>query len=52
MINKPETYWNNVLFADKSKFNIFGPDGRITVRRRKKEEFYSKELSWNSKAWQ
>ncbi|GBM07244.1 hypothetical protein AVEN_25498-1 [Araneus ventricosus] len=29
MINKPETYWNNVLFADESKFNIFYSDGRI-----------------------
>ena len=36
MINKPETYRNNVLFADESKFNIFGFDGRITVGRKKK----------------
>ena len=28
MINKPETYWNNVLFAaDENKFNVFGFDG-------------------------
>ncbi|GBO00337.1 Transposable element Tc1 transposase [Araneus ventricosus] len=38
MLNKPETYWNNVLFADESKFNIFGSDGRIMVWRRKNEE--------------
>ncbi|GBL85289.1 Transposable element Tc1 transposase [Araneus ventricosus] len=37
-LNKPETYWNNVLFADESKFNIFGSDGRILVWRRKKNE--------------
>ena len=39
MISKPETYWNNLLFADKSKFNILGSDGRITLWRRKNEEF-------------
>ena len=37
IINKPETYWNNVLFADKSKFNIFGSDGCTIVWRRKYE---------------
>jgi len=44
MINTLETYWNNVLFADESKFNIFGSDGRITVWRRKNEELHSKNL--------
>ena len=44
MINKSKTYWNNVLFADKSKFNIFGPNDRITVCRRKNEELHSKNL--------
>ena len=34
MINKPKTYWNNFLFSDKCKFNIFYSDGRITVWRR------------------
>ncbi|KFM57645.1 Mariner Mos1 transposase, partial [Stegodyphus mimosarum] len=44
MINTPEKHRNNVLFADESKFNIFGSDGRITVRRRKNEELHSKNL--------
>ncbi|GBM70546.1 Transposable element Tc1 transposase [Araneus ventricosus] len=44
MLNKPETYWNNVLFADESKFNIFGSDGRIMVSRRKNEELNPKNL--------
>ncbi|GBN52640.1 Transposable element Tc1 transposase [Araneus ventricosus] len=44
MLNKPETYWNNVLFADKSKFYIFGSDGRIMVWRRKNEELNPKNL--------
>ncbi|GBO37993.1 hypothetical protein AVEN_209798-1, partial [Araneus ventricosus] len=44
MLNKPETYWNNVLFADESKFYIFGSDGRIMVLRRKNEELNNKNL--------
>ncbi|GBO27609.1 Transposable element Tc1 transposase [Araneus ventricosus] len=44
MLNKPETYWNNVLFADESKFNIFGSDGRIMVWRRRNEELNPKNL--------
>ncbi|GBN05033.1 Transposable element Tc1 transposase [Araneus ventricosus] len=44
MLNKPEMYWNNVLFADESKINIFGSDGRIMVRRRKNEELNPKNL--------
>ncbi|GBM96206.1 Transposable element Tc1 transposase [Araneus ventricosus] len=44
MLNKPETYWNNVLFADESKFNIFGSDGRIMVWRRKNKELNPKNL--------
>ncbi|GBN67072.1 Transposable element Tc1 transposase [Araneus ventricosus] len=44
MLNKPETYRNNVLFADESKFNIFGSDRRIMVWRRKNEELNPKNL--------
>ncbi|GBN38876.1 hypothetical protein AVEN_167691-1 [Araneus ventricosus] len=44
MLNKPETYWNNVLFADESKFNIFGSNGHIMVWRRKNEELNPKNL--------
>ena len=44
MINKPETSWNKVLFADESKFDIFGSDGRIIVSRRNNEELHSKNL--------
>ncbi|GBN11025.1 hypothetical protein AVEN_17604-1 [Araneus ventricosus] len=44
MLNKPETYWNNGLFADESKFNILGSDGRIMVWRRKNEEINPKNL--------
>ncbi|GBM71348.1 Transposable element Tc1 transposase [Araneus ventricosus] len=44
MLNKPEMYWNNVLFADESKINIFGSDGRIMVWREKNEELNPKNL--------
>ncbi|GBM30235.1 Transposable element Tc1 transposase [Araneus ventricosus] len=44
MFNKPEMYWNNVLFSDESKFNIFGSDGSVMVWRRKNEELNPKDL--------
>ncbi|GBL80687.1 Transposable element Tc1 transposase [Araneus ventricosus] len=44
MLNKPEMYWNNVLFADENKINIFGSDRRIMVWRRKNEELNPKNL--------
>ncbi|GBO28127.1 hypothetical protein AVEN_18901-1 [Araneus ventricosus] len=44
MLNKPETYCNNVLFAYESKFNIFGSDGRIMEWRRKNEELNPENL--------
>ena len=44
MINKPETYWNNILIADKSKFIIFGSDDHIIVWRRKNVELNPKNL--------
>ena len=31
-------FWNNVLFAEKSKFNIFGSDGCTIVWRRRNEQ--------------
>ncbi|GBL84214.1 Transposable element Tc1 transposase [Araneus ventricosus] len=33
MLNKPETYGNNVLFADESKLNIFGSYGSIMEKK-------------------
>ncbi|GBO24560.1 Transposable element Tc1 transposase [Araneus ventricosus] len=44
MLNKPEAYWNNDLFADKSKYKIFGSDGRIMVWRKKNEEVNLKNI--------
>lgn len=31
--------WNNVIFSDESKFNVLGPDGWTSVRRRKGERY-------------
>ncbi len=38
-IGKSPEYWNQVLWSDESKFNIFGSDGRIMVWRRPGEAF-------------
>lgn len=43
-INKNSDYWNKVIFADESKFNIFGSDGRILVWRKPREEFRKQNL--------
>lgn len=39
-----QTFWNNVLFTDESKFNLFGSDGRVNVWRRPNEELKQKNL--------
>lgn len=43
-IHKENPYWNDVIFTDESKFNIFGSDGRRMVWRKKNEEFNFKNL--------
>lgn len=39
-----ETWWNNVIFSDESKFNLFGSDGRVMVWRKKNEELKRSNL--------
>ena len=34
-----EEQWNQVWFSDESKFNVFGSDGRVHVRRKTGERF-------------
>lgn len=43
-VNKPESFWKNVIFSDESKFNLFGADGRSKVWRKPKEAFKTKNL--------
>ena len=33
------TDWHKIIWSDESKFNLFGSDGRIYVRRRVGEEY-------------
>ena len=35
---KPLGFWNNVIWSDESKFNLFGSDGKVMVWRSTKEE--------------
>lgn len=38
-LNKPPEYWENVIFSDESKFNLFSSDGRVMVWRKPNTEF-------------
>lgn len=37
-ILKDSEWWNEVIFADEGKFNVFGSDGRKMVWRKKNEK--------------
>lgn len=43
-VTKPITYWEDVIFADESKFNICGSDGRTMVWRKPNTELNSSNL--------
>lgn len=43
-LREPANYWNDVIFTDESKFNIFGSDGKVTVWRKANEELRKKNL--------
>ncbi|GFV20012.1 transposable element Tcb2 transposase [Trichonephila clavipes] len=34
VLRKPQQFWNEVIFSDEGKFNIFGSDGRRMVWRK------------------
>ena len=38
-MEKPYDYWKHILWLDKSKFNLFGSDGKIMVWRCTMEEY-------------
>ena len=33
-LKKDESWWNDVIFLDETKFNLFGTDGRVMVWRK------------------
>ena len=41
-ISKEEKWWKDVIFADESKFNVFGSDGRTIVWRKPNTEMEKK----------
>lgn len=41
---KPEEFWQNVIFTDESKFNIFGSDGQVRVWRKPNTELDPQNL--------
>ncbi|GFX39932.1 transposable element Tc1 transposase [Trichonephila clavipes] len=41
-ILKPQQFWNEVIFSDESKFNIFGSDGRRMVWRKPNSSHHPK----------
>lgn len=44
-INEPENFWDDVIFTDESKYNIFGGDGREKVWRKPNTELEEKHLT-------
>ncbi|GFV47671.1 transposable element Tc1 transposase [Trichonephila clavipes] len=44
-ILKPQQFWNEVIFSDESKFNIFGSDGRRMVWRKPNTSHHPKHTS-------
>lgn len=36
---KPLSFWDDVIWSNESKFNLFGSDGKVMVWRSKEEEF-------------
>lgn len=43
-VNKDQSFWNTVIFADESKFNLFGSDGKSYVWRKPNTELQPKNL--------
>lgn len=43
-LEKPDSFWDNVLFSDESKYNIYGPVGATKIWRKPNEEMQIKNL--------
>lgn len=44
MMARPQTFWNNVIFSDESRFALFSDSGRVWVWRLPSQEFDLKRL--------
>ncbi|GFX18836.1 transposable element Tc1 transposase [Trichonephila clavipes] len=44
-ILKPQQFWNEVIFSDECKFNIFGSDGRLMVWRKPNTSHHPKHTT-------
>lgn len=44
-VSKPISFWDEVLFSDESKFNIFRNDGRTSVWRKPNEAYKKQNLA-------
>ncbi|GAU91173.1 hypothetical protein RvY_03481 [Ramazzottius varieornatus] len=38
-VKEPQSFWNNVLWSDETKINLFGSDGMVRVWRKPGEEY-------------
>lgn len=43
-VDKDESWWEDVIFADETKINLFGSDGRVSVWRKPNEELKPSNL--------
>ena len=43
-LKKTESGWNDVIFQDESKFNLYGSDGRVMVLRKPNTELRPQNL--------
>jgi hypothetical protein len=43
-LNKPMEFWQNIIFSDESKINVFWSDGKKFVWRRPNTELHQKNL--------
>lgn len=43
-VNKPPEFWMDVIFADESKYNLFGCDGKVLVYRKPNTELEERNM--------
>ena len=43
-VDKPQEFWDSVIWSDELKFNLFGSDGAVKIWRKPGEELQSAEI--------